>query len=306
MQQRAKTQCIYTPRKRSTNTREGNKLVEMRLNDKGCRPIRVECEMVAPLGRSARDHCLFYPNWDLHFHQSLPSSSLIFVAHSCSSSKELCTPTHLVNKMASTMSGTTFANSNSSFRVSQSHATPSYSYSDDPSTQLPSVDFNFEDLRQRMAAFTVKFDAFIEKGRKRVLEDRNEFRGRLSELGGMYTFPSVRSRNTRGLPETGSRQALADPAAWAYFDDRHRTLDLEQLDSTQAAQHNLKHHKANEMQSSSARQPGSVTTHDYKSGKIEVRMWVSLLRHRVICFNVCAGAVSRRAKCGLGPLLLYP
>jgi hypothetical protein len=171
-------------------------------------------------------------------------------------------PLDLVVRMASTVSGTTFANSNSSFRASQSHATPSYSYSDDPSTQLPSVDFNFEDLRQRMAAFTVKFDAFIEKGRKRVLEDRNEFRGRLSELGGMYTFPSVRSRNTRGLPETGSRQALADPAAWAYFDDRHRTLDLEQLDSTQAAQHNLKHHKANEMQSSSARQPGSVTTHD--------------------------------------------
>jgi hypothetical protein len=89
--------------------------------------------------------------------------------------------------MATTMSGTTFMNSTSSFRASQSHATPSYSYTDNPLTQLPSVDFNFEDLRQRMAAFTVKFDAFIEKGRKRVLEERNEFRGRLAELGGMYT-----------------------------------------------------------------------------------------------------------------------
>jgi len=36
-----------------------------------------------------------------------------------------------------------------------------------------------------MNAFTVKFDAFIEKGRKRVLEERNEFRGRLGELSGM-------------------------------------------------------------------------------------------------------------------------
>jgi kinetochore protein Spc25 len=90
--------------------------------------------------------------------------------------------------MAATMSGTTFMNSTSSFRASQSHATPSYSYTDNPLTQLPSVDFNFEDLRQRMAAFTVKFDAFIEKGRKRVLEERNEFRGRLAELGGMYTY----------------------------------------------------------------------------------------------------------------------
>jgi hypothetical protein len=89
--------------------------------------------------------------------------------------------------MAATMSGTTFANSTSSFRASQSHV-PSYSYTNNPLTQLPSVDFNFEDLRQRMAAFTIKFDAFIQKGQKRVLEERNEFRGRLGELGGMYTF----------------------------------------------------------------------------------------------------------------------
>ncbi|KAF7508743.1 hypothetical protein GJ744_008990 [Endocarpon pusillum] len=51
-----------------------------------------------------------------------------------------------------------------------------------PLTQLPNVDFNFEELRQRMSAFTVKFDAFIERGRKRVLEERNEFRERLGEL----------------------------------------------------------------------------------------------------------------------------
>jgi len=60
------------------------------------------------------------------------------------------------------------------------------SYSDNPLTQLPTVDFNFDDLRRRMADFTVKFDAFIERGRKRVLEERNEFRGRLGELGGMF------------------------------------------------------------------------------------------------------------------------
>lgn len=61
-----------------------------------------------------------------------------------------------------------------------------YSYSDSPLTQLPTVDFNFEDLRRRMADFTVRFDAFIEKGRKRVLEERNEFRGRLGEIAGMF------------------------------------------------------------------------------------------------------------------------
>lgn len=58
------------------------------------------------------------------------------------------------------------------------------SYSDCPLTQLPTVDFKFDDLRRRMAEFSVKFDAFIERGRKRVLEERNEFRARLGELHG--------------------------------------------------------------------------------------------------------------------------
>lgn len=58
------------------------------------------------------------------------------------------------------------------------------SYTDDPLTQLPTVDFNFEDLRKRMAEFTIKFDAFIEQGRKRVLQERNEFRARLGEISG--------------------------------------------------------------------------------------------------------------------------
>ena len=58
------------------------------------------------------------------------------------------------------------------------------SYSDNPLTQLPTVDFNFEDLRKRMAEFTVKFDTFIEQRRKRVLQERNEFRARLGEISG--------------------------------------------------------------------------------------------------------------------------
>ncbi|KAL1967508.1 hypothetical protein VTN77DRAFT_3023 [Rasamsonia byssochlamydoides] len=47
---------------------------------------------------------------------------------------------------------------------------------------LPSVNFGFEDLRSRMAQFTAKFDAFIERGRKQVLEERNQFRINLAEL----------------------------------------------------------------------------------------------------------------------------
>lgn len=51
---------------------------------------------------------------------------------------------------------------------------------------LPSADFCFNDLRERMAQFTVRFDDFIERGRKRVLEERNVFRMNVAELEGGY------------------------------------------------------------------------------------------------------------------------
>lgn len=53
---------------------------------------------------------------------------------------------------------------------------------------LPSINFGFDELRDRMAKFTVKFDSFIEQGRKRVLEERNQFRMTVAELEGK--FPS--------------------------------------------------------------------------------------------------------------------
>lgn len=49
---------------------------------------------------------------------------------------------------------------------------------------LPNIDFGFDDLRDRMTKFTAKFDAFIEQGRKRVLEERNQFRMNVAELQG--------------------------------------------------------------------------------------------------------------------------
>lgn len=49
---------------------------------------------------------------------------------------------------------------------------------------LPSINFGFDDLRDRMAKFTVKFDTFIEAGRKRVLEERNAFKMNVAELHG--------------------------------------------------------------------------------------------------------------------------
>jgi kinetochore protein Spc25 len=49
---------------------------------------------------------------------------------------------------------------------------------------LPKIDFGFDDLRDRMAKFTLRFDQFIDEGRKRVLEERNQFRSRVAELQG--------------------------------------------------------------------------------------------------------------------------
>lgn len=68
----------------------------------------------------------------------------------------------------------------SSFSGSQAYNANAPSMAD----SLPSVDFNFNDLRERMAQFTARFDDFIERGRKRVLEERNAFRINVAELEG--------------------------------------------------------------------------------------------------------------------------
>lgn len=63
---------------------------------------------------------------------------------------------------------------------------PPLSSADVPSMAdtLPSINFGFDELRDRMAKFTVRFDTFIEQGRKRVLEERNQFRMNVAELKG--------------------------------------------------------------------------------------------------------------------------
>ncbi|RMJ28215.1 Kinetochore protein spc25 [Aspergillus sp. HF37] len=58
----------------------------------------------------------------------------------------------------------------------------SSAYAPSMADSLPNINFGFEDLRNRMAQFTAKFDAFIERGRKQVLEERNQFRINLGEL----------------------------------------------------------------------------------------------------------------------------
>lgn len=56
---------------------------------------------------------------------------------------------------------------------------------------LPSINFGFDELRDLMAKFTVKFDNFIDTGRKRVLEERNQFRMNVAELHGNALWPTA-------------------------------------------------------------------------------------------------------------------
>ncbi|PLN80879.1 chromosome segregation protein Spc25-domain-containing protein [Aspergillus taichungensis] len=68
--------------------------------------------------------------------------------------------------------------------LSTSGMRPPLTSADAPSMadSLPSINFGFEDLRSRMAQFTARFDAFIERGRKQVLEERNQFKIGLVEM----------------------------------------------------------------------------------------------------------------------------
>lgn len=56
-------------------------------------------------------------------------------------------------------------------------------------TTLPHVNFGFDELKDRMARFTVNFDEFIEKGRNRILEERNEFAKNVVEDKGIFYLP---------------------------------------------------------------------------------------------------------------------
>lgn len=72
---------------------------------------------------------------------------------------------------------------------------------------LLSIDFGFNELRERMAQFTVRFDEFIDRGRKRVLEERNAFRMNVAELEGGHNVNSFEARHTDGTSQTHSSSA---------------------------------------------------------------------------------------------------
>ena len=67
---------------------------------------------------------------------------------------------------------------------------------------LPNLNFGFDDLRARMAAFTDRFDAFIAQGRKQVLEERNQFR---INVAGLQEDQRMRTKDIEILAQKSSQ-----------------------------------------------------------------------------------------------------
>lgn len=57
---------------------------------------------------------------------------------------------------------------------------------------LPLINFGFDELRDRMVRFTVNFDEYIERNRKRILEERNEFAKNIVEDKGKCPLSHLR------------------------------------------------------------------------------------------------------------------
>ncbi|CAI6342235.1 unnamed protein product [Periconia digitata] len=101
---------------------------------------------------------------------------------------------------------TTFEPSLSTSLRASSHDAPSMA------DQLPSINFGFDDLRSRMNQFTTRFDDFIEKGRRRVLEERNQFRMNVAEVQEDQRTKK-RSIEILSLQQTAHSSTLAKEAA---------------------------------------------------------------------------------------------
>jgi hypothetical protein len=98
----------------------------------------------------------------------------------------------IATKLSNLLFGHTGTTMSSSFEPSLSTSRPPIGGPSIADT-LPNINFGFDELRDRMAKFTARFDAFIEQGRKRLLEERNQFRMNVAELQGTQDIPDLPS-----------------------------------------------------------------------------------------------------------------
>nr|POE71370.1 putative kinetochore protein spc25 [Quercus suber] len=100
---------------------------------------------------------------------------------------------------------------------------------------LPSADFGFNDLRERMAQFTVRFDEFIAKGRKRVLQERNAFRMNVAELEDTQRARHQQISRLESM-STAHASTLAKEATEA--EEMHSAISSLQTQRSAAQEHN--------------------------------------------------------------------
>lgn len=77
-----------------------------------------------------------------------------------------------------------------------------------PGIVLPTVDLGFDELRERMSSFTASFDDFIERGRKKLLEEKGQFQRTMAENRGGLRATSRSVRASVNTPCTDAQWQL--------------------------------------------------------------------------------------------------
>ncbi|KAJ8608598.1 hypothetical protein MRB53_039565 [Persea americana] len=168
--------------------------------------------------------------------------------------------------MAQTMTAVAPSTPRSRFGSSIQYGHSRFGSQDDVSMAdgLPSIDFGFDDLRERMSAFTARFDDFIARGRKRVLEERNAFRISAVEIAETIAKETQETAELREAITTLQSQKEEQLQRRTDLEAQVRTVqaDIKERKEAQAA-----HHKALDAQ---ARQDIP-----------ELRTWENLLGLRI-------------------------
>ncbi|KAF2473753.1 uncharacterized protein BDR25DRAFT_217977 [Lindgomyces ingoldianus] len=176
--------------------------------------------------------------------------------------------------------------------------------------QLPSINFGFDDLRSRMNQFTARFDDFIEKGRKRVLEERNQFR---MSVGEIQEDQRMKKRDIEilTLKQTQHSQTLTkESAETSEMHSAISTLTV-QRDERLAHRDALKSQIAEVQKAISARREAQLKHRRYLDGQSrynepELDFWESYLglrieglgkedRLKIVYTNVCEREWEREA-----------
>ncbi|KAI5809008.1 chromosome segregation protein Spc25-domain-containing protein [Peziza echinospora] len=112
---------------------------------------------------------------------------------------------------------------------------------------LPVINLGFDELRERMNRFTIRFDEFIEKGRRRLLVEKNEFARNVTEdkdsMRAMRAKIEHYKERERELQEQSARELeeTTETERTILEMSRKRQQKLDYRDSLQAQLSTLEH-----------------------------------------------------------------